>query len=77
MGVVAAPLAVSTALTVNTVIGEPPSVAGGAQLTDTDRTPAVTAPIAGAAGTDTGETALERAERGPVPTALLAATWSW
>jgi hypothetical protein len=73
---IAAPLTVLTALTVNAVIGEPPSVAGAAQMADTDRTPGLAPAIRGAAGAVTGVTALESAEKAPAPIMLLAATWS-
>src|SRR5674536_279389 len=52
----------------------PPLAAGAVHVTVAEALPAVTGPIVGAAGTVTGVTAAERAEAGPIPPALVAAT---
>ena len=58
------------------VIGDPPSLAGAAQLTVAEPIPAVAATPVGALGTvATGVTALEGAESGPAPNAFTARTW--
>lgn len=57
--------------------GEPPSPAGAVQLTTAEPTPAVAVPMTGAPGTVTGAvgvTSSERADSGPVPSVLIAAT---
>ena len=62
-------------VTVYSVIGLPP-FEGAVQLTTAEPLPAVAVTAVGAAGavTETGVTAGEAADEGPVPTALVAAT---
>src|SRR3954468_14841757 len=52
----------------------PPSLAGAVHVTVADLSPGVAVPIVGAPGTVAGVKALERAEYGPVPATLVAAT---
>jgi hypothetical protein len=73
----AAPVAVSPpgdAVTVYSVIGDPPFDAGAAKLAVACSFPVVAATATGAPGTVNGVTAFEGADAGPVPTALVAVT---
>jgi hypothetical protein len=61
------------------VIGAPPLLAGGAHravalTVPTRTTPDEAFPMSGRPGTVTGVTAADRADAGPVPTALIATT---
>jgi hypothetical protein len=57
------------------VIAEPPLLEGAVHVSETCVLPAVPVTAVGAAGTPTGVTPLEAAEKLPVPIALIAATW--
>ena len=63
------------------MIGDPAVAAGGSHLAVASifppATPEVASRIAGARGTAAGCTALERAEKAPVPTAFTARTWNF
>jgi hypothetical protein len=55
-------------------MGVPPSLAGATQFTVALALPATAATPVGAPGVDSGVTAVEAAEAGPVPTTLVAVT---
>ena len=57
------------------MIAEPPLLAGAVQMSATWLLPAVPVTAVGAPGTPAGVTPLDTAEKLPVPTALMAATW--
>src|SRR5665647_3722681 len=69
------PVPALTTCTASPVIGDPP-LAGAVHVTVAVPVPAVAVPIAGAAGSVTGVTTLDRVENGPDPTALTAWTRS-
>jgi hypothetical protein len=56
------------------VIGLPPSEVGGDQVSATCRSPGTSVSRAGAPGTVRGVTAVDGADAGPFPLALLAKT---
>jgi hypothetical protein len=57
------------------VIAEPPLLAGAVHVSATCELPAVPVTAVGAPGTPAGVTPLDTAEKLPVPTTLIAATW--
>jgi hypothetical protein len=57
------------------VIADPPLLAGAAHDSATWLLPAVPVTAVGAPGTPAGITPVDAAEKLPVPTALIAATW--
>ena len=59
---------------VYSVIGDPPLLAGGANLTVAAPLPGVAMTARGAVGTVAGVTALDGADAGPVPTPFVAVT---
>src|SRR5450759_1735609 len=69
---------IRSAVTRYPVIGDPPVAVGAVQLAVASigppAVPSVAVPITGARGTVTDVTAADRAESGPVPAALVAAT---